>query len=204
IIFKFKQGNFIIFLYPVINKVPEKIRILKGRAKVTALSSFARKSARASSLKSKLDIRVFEKDRTGVPKPLNNIYWSVSHKLDFVAGIVAQKKVGIDIECIKIDRNISDTLFEKIVDADEQLVLKGYNKPIAFFRAFTAKEAVLKQTGDGIKGLSKTKIKTIIDDDNLIVEYLNKKYLVENFYFDNYLAAVTKDGFNVKWTLDYN
>ncbi len=191
----------LIFLYPVINKVPEKIRALKGKAKVTALSRFARQSARASALKSRLDIRVFEKDNSGVPKPLNNIFWSVSHKLDFVAGVVSQKKIGIDVECINNIGDISDALFKRIVDAYEQSVLKDCDKAVAFFRAFTAKEAVLKQTGDGIKGLSKTKIKTIIDENNLIVQYLNKDYLIEHFYFDNYLAAVTKEQLKIKWIL---
>jgi len=184
--------------------VPEKIRNLKGKAKVSALSRFARKSAKASSLKSKLKIEMFKKDNSGVPEPLNGIYWSVTHKLDFVAGIVSKKNVGIDIEFIRHAKDVSDNLFKRIISSDEQLIFKNHDKNIAFFRAFTAKEAVLKKTTDGIKGLSKTKIKTIIDDNNLIVEYLNKKYLVENFYFDNYLAAVTKDGFNIKWTLDYN
>jgi 4'-phosphopantetheinyl transferase len=113
-----------------------------------------------------------------------------------------KKNVGIDIEFIKSVKDVSNRLFKRIISSDEQLIFKNYDKNIAFFRAFTAKEAVLKLTGDGIKGLSKTKIKTIIDDNNLMVEYLNKKYLVENFYFDNYLATVTKDEFNVKWTLE--
>jgi len=182
--------------------VPENIRNLRGRAKVSALSRFARKSAKVSSLKSKLEIGMFKKDKYGVPEPLNDIYWSVTHKLDFVAGIVSKKAVGIDIEFIKNAKDISNQLFKRIISSDEQLIFKNHDKNIAFFRAFTAKEAVLKLTGDGIKGLLKTKIKTIIDDNNLIVEYLNKKYLVENFYFDNYLVAVTKDEFKIKWTLE--
>ena len=201
--------------------MPEEIKILKQKAKVKALSKFARESAKASSLKANLDIKCFKKNESGVPVPLNDIYWSVSHKLDFTAGIVSKQKVGIDIEYIKEVKesetaktittttgktkkikNISENLFQKIVDKDEQLVFKNYDRHIAFFRAFTAKEAVLKLTGDGIKGLSKTKIKIIINSKDLIVQYLNKKYLVENFYFDNYLAAVTKDEQNnVKWTL---
>ena len=182
--------------------MPENIRSLKGRAKVSALSRFARKSAMASSLKSKLEIDIFKKDNAGVPEPFNAIFWSVTHKLDFVAGIVSKKKIGIDIESIKSVKDVSSQLFKRIINSDEQSIFKTCDKNIAFFRAFTAKEAVLKKTGDGIKGLSKAKIKTIIDDNNLIVEYLNKKYLVENFYFDNYLAAVTKDEFNIKWTLE--
>ena len=181
--------------------MPEKIKVLKGKAKVTALSLFARESAKESSVKSKLDITIFKKNDSGVPEPSNNIYWSVSHKLDFVGGVVSKKRVGIDIEYIKTSENISSSLFKRVVSPDEQMVLKDYDRNIAFFRTFTAKEAVLKLTGDGIKGLSKIKIKTIIDDKNLIVQYLNEQYLVENFYFKNYLAAVTKDQFKIKWTL---
>ncbi|MCP4671071.1 MAG: 4-phosphopantetheinyl transferase family protein [Desulfobacula sp.] len=118
-----------------------------------------------------------------------------------MAGVVSKNKVGIDIEFIKNSKNISNALFKRIVAPDEQSIFNNYDRHIAFFRAFTAKEAVLKYTGDGIKGLSKIKIKTIINDENLIVQYQNKKYLIENFYFDNYLAAVTKGQFNIKWTL---
>jgi 4'-phosphopantetheinyl transferase len=190
-----------LFLYPVINRVPERIKKLERGAKVAALSQFARQSAKESSLKAALDIKVFKKDNSGIPKPSNNIYWSVTHKLDFVAGVVSKKKVGIDIECIRSKKNVSDALFKRVVDPDEQLVFTNYDNNTTFFRAFTAKEAVLKQTTDGIKGLSKTKIINIIDDNELIVYYQNKNYIVENFYFDNYLAAVTKDQFTIKWTL---
>ncbi len=154
---------------------------MKGEAKVTALSLFARKSAKASSLKAKLDIKIFKKNDLGIPAASNNVYWSVSHKLDFVAGIVSKQKVGIDIECIKKSKKLSYNLFEKIVDHDEQLVFKGYDKNIAFFRAFTAKEAVLKLTGDGIKGLSEAKIKNIINDKICLFSILIKNILWKIF-----------------------
>ncbi len=169
---------------------------------MTALSRLARESARKSSIKSKLDIDSFKKNRSGTPKPLNGIYWSVTHKLDFVAGVVSKKKIGIDIEFKKSVEDISDTLYKRIINSDEHLLFKDDDKAASFFRAFTAKEAVLKNSGDGIKGVSKTKIKTVIDEKNLIVEYLNRKYLVESFYFDRYLAAVTKNGFRIQWILE--
>ena len=178
--------------------MPETIKVLKGKEKVVALSQFARKSAKASSLKSKLYVDMFEKDASGVPLASNGIYWSVSHKLDFVAGIVSKEKIGIDLELIK---DVSDALFKRIVDPDERILFKNQDKYIIFFRAFTAKEAVLKLTSIGIRGLSKAKIKTVVDDKNLIVQYLNKNYLVENFYFDGYLASIIKDHFNIQWTI---
>ena len=113
-----------------------------------------------------------------------------------------KKKIGIDIEFKKSVEDISDTLYKRIINSDEHLLFKDDDKAASFFRAFTAKEAVLKNSGDGIKGVSKTKIKTVIDEKNLIVEYLNRKYLVESFYFDRYLAAVTKNGFRIQWILE--
>ena len=178
--------------------MPETIKVLKGKEKVVALSQFARESARASGLKSKLYVDIFEKDAAGVPLASNGIYWSVSHKLDFVAGVVSREKVGIDLERIK---DVSDALFKRIVDPDERVLFENQDKVIGFFRAFTAKEAVLKKTAIGIRGLSKAKIKTVIDDKNLIVQYLDNNYLVENFYFDGYLAAVTKDHFDIQWMI---
>jgi 4'-phosphopantetheinyl transferase len=178
--------------------VPETIKALNGKNKVAALSCFARESARASSLKSKLYTKRFEKDVSGAPKPSKGLYWSVSHKPDFVAGVVSEKRVGIDLERIK---GVSNALFEKIIDPQERSHFKGQGRHIVFFRAFTAKEAVLKKTTDGIKGLSKAKIKTVVDDKNLIVQYLDKKYWVENFYFDSYLASMTKDRFDIHWTI---
>jgi len=178
--------------------VPETIKALKGKEKVAALSQFAREGAKASGLKSKLYADIFEKDAFGVPLASNGICWSVSHKPDFVAGVVSTEKIGIDLERIK---DVSDALFERIIDPEEELHFRNQDKHIVFFRAFTAKEAVLKKTTDGIRGLSKVKIKTVNDDKNLVVQYLDKKYLVENFYFDGYLASVTKDHFDVQWSI---
>ncbi len=163
------------------------------------MSLFARESAKASAFKSKHQIDRFKKDALGVPEPSNGVFWSVSHKPDFVAGVVSMERIGIDVERLK---DVSDALFQKIVDLDEAGHFEDQDKIVVFFRAFTAKEAVLKKTTDGLKGLSKAKIKKVNDDKNLVVEYLNKKHLVENFYFDGYLASVTKDCFDVQWTLE--
>lgn len=185
-------------LYPVITRVPEAVKGLKGREKVAALSRLARSCAGASALEANLDVDQFEKDAAGVPLPSNGCFWSISHKPDVVAGIVSKESVGIDIEQIK---EVSDALFKRIVDPEEWRHFVNPEKQLVFFRAFTAKEAVLKKTGDGIKGLSKAKVEKVVDDENLVVRYLNRKYWVENFYFDGYLASVTKDHSCVQWML---
>lgn len=160
------------------------------------MSRFARGCVKASAKRSKLVAKGFEKDESGVPLPSNGIFWSLSHKPDYVAGVVSRQRVGIDIEQMK---PISDSVFKRIVDPAEFLHFMNQDKMFVFFRVFTAKEAVLKNAGIGFKGLSKVKIHTVLDNNHLIVQYLDKKYQVENFYFDGYLASVTKDNVDIEW-----
>ncbi len=95
--------------------MPETIKAMKGKNKVEALSLFARESAKASGVKSKLFADMFEKDALGVPLPSNNIFWSISHKPDFVAGVVSVKKLGIDIEKIKDVSDVVVVLFAVVI-----------------------------------------------------------------------------------------
>ncbi|MBU1194228.1 MAG: 4'-phosphopantetheinyl transferase superfamily protein [Proteobacteria bacterium] len=171
---------------------------MKGQDKVKALSGYARKAALLSAEKSRLSVHVFEKDEQGVPVSFNGIFWSVAHKENVVAGVVSTQRIGIDVEKIK---PVSDAVFKKILTPDENMQFKSQDRKLNFFRAFTAKEAVLKKTTVGIKGLSKTKIESVLDDTYLIIRFQNEKYCIENFYFEDYLAAVTKDQCDVNWVL---
>jgi len=161
-----------------------------------ALSRLARECVAASALESNLAVKIFETDKSGVPLPSNGVFWSLSHKPGCVAGVASTKGVGIDIEMFK---PVSDALFKRIVDETEAFLFPGRDRGIIFFRAFTAKEAVLKKAGIGMRGLSKAKIHEVWDDRNLLVRYLDKKYPVEHFYFDGYLASVTKDNLDIEW-----
>ncbi len=172
---------------------------LSGRDKVHKVSRFSRKSVKASALKSKCSVDRFETDTQGVPMPINGCFWSVSHKSEFVAGVISKTAVGIDIEKVK---PVSDALFNRIVDDDELKCFSGEERRVMFFRAFTAKEAVLKKTSVGIKGLSNTKVISVVDETNLVVEFSNQKYFIENFYFESYLASITKEKCDVLWALE--
>ena len=163
-----------------------------------SLSMLARKSAGISAEKSQLVIERFEKNTSGMPVPYGSVFWSVSHKPGFVAGIAAPVSVGIDIELVK---PVCPALFGKIVDHDELSLFSGCSEMDIFFRVFTAKEAVLKKTGHGLKGLSHARIMQVADENNLTVLYRNEKYQVENFRFENYIASITKNMFDVQWIL---
>ncbi|MFH2091996.1 MAG: 4'-phosphopantetheinyl transferase superfamily protein [Pseudomonadota bacterium] len=133
-----------------------------------------------------------------MPIPFNGLYWSVSHKSDIVCGVVAKDPVGIDVEKKK---KVSDALFSKIIDSDERGLFGDQERLLVFFRAFTAKEAVLKKTGIGIKGLSKARIDTVVDNTHLIVGFEGNQILVEHYYLNEYIASVTKDLWDVQWTM---
>ncbi|MFH2057285.1 MAG: 4'-phosphopantetheinyl transferase superfamily protein [Pseudomonadota bacterium] len=165
---------------------------------MSALSEFARKSAYQSALKSGVSTMDFKKDEAGVPQPLNGIYWSVSHKPDLVGGVVSKEPVGIDVEKVK---KVSNALFNKILDTDESNLFSNQEQSLVFFRTFTAKEAVLKKTIVGIKGLSKTRVKKVVDNTHLVIGFEYKNFLVEHFYLDEHIASVTKDLFDIHWTI---
>lgn len=143
-----------------------------------------------------LEIREFIKGENGKPIPSGGVFWSISHKENAVAGVVSRFPVGIDIEKIK---PVSDKLVKRVVKAEESILFKNYDSHMVFFKVFTAKEAVVKNTGVGLKGLSSVMVTEVIDENNLILEYAKQKYWVENYLFDGYLAAVTKNKSDIKW-----
>jgi 4'-phosphopantetheinyl transferase len=134
----------------------------------------------------------------GQPLPYNDIFWSVSHKGDYAAGIVSKSAAGIDIEKIK---DVSVPLFKRIVSKDEQNCFKKDDEHV-FFRCFTAKEAVLKAVGVGLTGLSDVSIIKVIGSENVLLMYKNDEYKVEHIFFNDYIASVVKNDCNVNWHID--
>jgi 4'-phosphopantetheinyl transferase len=170
----------------------------RGREKTTALSRMARQAALLSAQASSLTLYGFEKNERGAPLPSCGVYWSISHKKDRVAGVVSRQPVGIDIETIK---PVAERLYRRVVRTDEARLFETHDRDVVFFRVFTAKEAVLKQTTDGIGQLSKVTVVKVADDRNLHLLYLNQKYWVENFFGDGYFASVTKQAEDVQWSV---
>lgn len=183
-------------LYPVLMTVPTCFKQLEIKKRNAALSRFSRNSLERSSEKSGFNLRVFEKNAAGVPLPGNGIFWSVSHKPELVAGVVSKAPVGIDVERIK---PVSEALFRKIVSFDEENCFGNMDKTTVFFRSFTAKEAVLKFKGIGLKGLSNVKIIKVLDSKNIVLTFNGNSCMIENFYAGEYLASVVKNNFNVEW-----
>jgi 4'-phosphopantetheinyl transferase len=141
-----------------------------------------------------------EKDENGVPQPCDGTFWSVTHKTQYVAGVAAPSPTGIDVERI---RDFSDGLFKKTgSDREWQLADRAKDPVMAFFRVWTAKEAVLKATGIGIKDLLKCGVRQIVDDTHLRIHYESRDWLIEHFVFDRHIASIVQDQYRIDWTVE--
>ena len=184
-------------IYPVILAVPDKQQKLTGREKVAFLSRHARDALEISAQKSGVKLTRLIKGENGEPVPFDGNYWSLTHKTEYVGGVIASTKIGMDLEKI---RPCSAALFRKTA-RDSEWSLSNADPTRLFFRYWTSKESVLKASGTGIRDLSKCRIVKIIDHNRLIVNYKNQEWIIEHHDFDGHIASVVKNNFNVKWTI---
>jgi 4'-phosphopantetheinyl transferase len=184
-------------IYPVILAVSEKGMHLTGRERVAYLSRHARYALEISAQKSNIPLGDLAKGENGVPLPFNGTYWSLTHKPNYVGAVTAPSRIGIDIEEI---RPCPAGLFKKTA-GEAEWRLSDMDRDILFFRYWTSKEAVLKASGIGIRDLSKSRVVEILDDKNLIVDYKEKKWRIEHFFFNGHIASVVKSNFEIEWTM---
>ncbi|MGD9300446.1 MAG: 4'-phosphopantetheinyl transferase superfamily protein [Desulfobacterales bacterium] len=187
-------------IYPVILAVPEKVVNFKPRDRVKFLSQHARLALNRSAQKSGMRLDELKQDENGAPLPFNHIYWSITHKTQYVGGVVAPTPIGIDIERI---RDCSRGLFAKTA-GDREWLLADSEKDslITFFRYWTAKEALVKTSGSGLKDLRKCQVTRVIDERHLQIRYMNREWPIEHFYFDQHLASITQDRYQIEWALE--
>jgi 4'-phosphopantetheinyl transferase len=146
----------------------------------------------------KSDIRLgkLAQDERNAPLPCNGTFWSITHKTEYVGGVVAPSPIGIDIEKIYAR---TQSLFPKTASEAEWALAD--KSTATFFRYWTAKEAVLKAAGTGLKGLSRCRVIRIRDDHHLDIEYENKKWQVAHTYFEGHIASIVQNHFQVDWTI---
>ena len=186
-------------IYPVILPVPQAKRTLSGRDKVGFLGDFARQALKISARNRGIILGELTKNENGAPVPIDGYHWSITHKSEYVGGVAAPYRIGLDIEKIK---PCSQALFKKTA-SDEEWRLADTDPQILFFRYWTSKEAVLKAAGRGIGGLSTCRVSQVIDEKYLMITYNGKTWWIEHFFFDNHIASIVKGDRDlpIKWTL---
>jgi 4'-phosphopantetheinyl transferase len=182
-------------IYPVIMTVPPADRLLKGKAKVTALSRHARTALDISANCARLILPNHPKNESGVPQPVGGVHWSVSHKSEMVAAVAAPLPVGIDIERV---RPVSTALQQKVAN-DSEWRLSSEDPLLLFFRFWTAKEAILKMAGVGLRGLSNCRIIQIPNETAMWLDYHGDTYRVEHHRVGEHLVAVVRRRWQLRW-----
>jgi len=185
-------------IYPVILPVPAEVQHLSPKQRVQSLSDCARQALALSAERLGVRLGPLEKDDRGAPIPCHGHFWSLSHKPDYVGGVVAPAAIGLDIERL---RPCSEGLRRKTADAAEWALMGHDDLQTTFFRYWTAKEAVLKTRGEGLRDLSRCRIDHILGPTRLRVGYAGKTWTVEHFFFEGHVAAVAAGRFRVEWTL---
>ena len=183
-------------LYPVILAAPNAVKALTPKERVRFLSRHARRALEMSAEKSGIRIDALAQDERNAPLPTNGTYWSITHKNEYVAGVVSPSPTGIDIEKICTR---TESLFRKAADeAEWALADKTFT---TFFRYWTAKEAVLKATGIGLRDLSKCRIRRVPDTHHLELAYDDSNWQIEHHFFNSHIASIVKNDFLIEWTI---
>ena len=184
-------------LYPVILPVDVAAQRLLGREKVTALSDCARQALRLSADRAGVALGELRKDGDDVPLPFGGYHWSVSHKPKYVAAIVGQGRMGIDIEEI---RPRKENIFGYVAGSEEWRLFGGESWD-SLSRCWTAKEAVLKSTGAGLAGLKSCRVADVQDDADISLSFEGRLYKVAQMRLDGHVVAVLKNDNMVEWVV---
>lgn len=185
-------------IYPVILPVPPAARPLPPPERVRRLSRRAREALRLSAERLGVRLGPLAKDDRGAPLPAGGHHWSLTHKPAYVAAVVAPAAVGIDLEAI---RAVAPGLHRKTADPVEWALAGDADRNLAFFRFWTAKEAVLKTRGEGMRDLGRCRVAAVRDEAHLDIDYAGEAWPVEHYFFDGHIASLAVRGHAVRWLL---
>lgn len=177
-------------IFPVLLPVAEDKRNLAGRQKVAYLSAFAREALQLSAREAGIELAALEKNDDGAPLPSNGYFWSLAHKSAYVTAVAADVAIGIDLERI---RTVTPGLYRRIAGEDEWDMSDDDCEHL-FYRYWTAKEAVLKVAGTGIRELAYCRIAAVPDEEWIHLDFKGEPFQVRQFYHDQHVISVVDVG----------
>ena len=180
---------------PVVMQVPASAQRLRGERRVEDLDLRGRDAAAMSAMTTGHAVPSFDWEDEQWPVPSQGIYWSIAHKPTMVVGVTSVEPVSVDVERIRprADYQIAGAM------NNEELEILGGDAVHAYFCAWVAKEAVLKLTRVGLKGLSRARV-TKAWSDQALVSFDGVEYPVTFGFFSGHVAAVTGRPELVSWT----
>jgi 4'-phosphopantetheinyl transferase len=137
----------------------------------------------------------------------SDLRFNVSHSEDTALYAVAfGREVGIDVERVRDDIAIDD-IAARFLAADEQAALHAVpaaQRPVAFFRIWTRKEAILKARGGGLSGSLSGFVVSCDERARLISSGEDpleaSRWRLEDVSLDvRYIAAIAAEG--IDWVL---
>lgn len=181
---------------PVIVSIPPSER-LRSAQHVALQREYARLALQRCATLCGAPASGWEKDERDVPRVNAGFYWSISHKPHRAAAVISQEPVGIDIEHV---RPRERRLHDELADATEWSLLEDRSWH-AFFRLWTAKEAVLKAHGLGIGAFHHCRLIGTPDDRHMVLTLRDATWQVEHYERDAHITAVTSRGGSVHWNV---
>jgi len=107
----------------------------------------------------------------------SNVYFSISHKKDYVITIISHKRIGVDLEYINKEKINNHMLKYFATTKEQQKIINSNNKEQLYFTIFSLKESYLK-------------MKDILFNKNIIEFEINNDKII-NFRNDITIKTIT-------------
>ena len=94
---------------------------------------------------------------------IDELYFNISHKNDYVITVINEKEIGVDIEEIK--STPINTINQFATNKEKEYILSSDNKIKSLFQIYTLKEAYFKMKGTNLNNI--LDVEFIIDNNTI-------------------------------------